>query len=90
MIIVNNNTEANEIFDENTYYNISFVSTNAQMLNRAIKDSNWVAYFTSAEHNAELQSQVVNLYNTASSNPSYFTETVRTFNNDYRLDGNCT
>lgn len=79
MIIVNNNDEAKGIFDESTYYNISFVANNAQMLNKAVKDSDWIAYFTSSDHNSELQAQVVNMYNTVVNNSSYFTQSTRTY-----------
>ena len=79
MIIVNNNTSAKSIYDSATYYNISFVANNAQMLNKAIKDSDWIAYFTSSAHNSELQAQVVNMYNTVVNNSSYFTQYTRTY-----------
>lgn len=79
MIIINNHTEAKAIFDNYSIYNISVVASNPSMLASCLKNADWIAYFTSSEHNAELQAQVVNLYNTVVNNSSYFTQSTRTY-----------
>lgn len=79
MKIVNANEEASAIYDNYDIYNISAVATNPAKLAKCVKNSDWISYFTSSEHNAELQAQVVNLYNTVVNNSSYFTQSVRTY-----------
>ena len=79
MKIVNANTEALAIYNRYDIYNIAKVATNPEKLAKCIKNSDWISYFTSSEHNAELQAQVVNLYNTVVNNSSYFTQKTRTY-----------
>lgn len=79
MIIVNNHTEAKAIFEQYSIYNISVVASNPSMLASCLKNADWVAYFSSSEHNAELQSEKTNLYNTVVNNSSYFTQYTRTY-----------
>ena len=79
MIIVNNHTEAKAIYDNYAIYNISVVASNPSLLASCLKNADWVAYFSSSAHNAELQSEKTNLYNTVVNNSSYFTQYTRTY-----------
>lgn len=79
MIIVNNNDEAKAIYEQYSIYNISIVASNPSMLASCLKNADWVAYFSSSEHNSELQSEKTNLYNTVVNNSSYFTQYTRTY-----------